>query len=105
MSNDKTEKSTSSSFGLFNDAKNDPIVQEKGKLVSDCMLQQMMFTVAGVGVGLALYVRTKSFRNFVIPATLGTIGDSINGYVGPCRTLIEDYNNAVKAVSNKKSNE
>lgn len=37
-------------------------IHKKGIELSDCMLSQSMFTIAGVGIGTALGVRTKSVR-------------------------------------------
>jgi hypothetical protein len=69
-------------------------VRAKGQLVSDCMLEQYGGTVLGVGVGMLLGLRTKSLRPFVVAITLGTGADFANGYLGPCKTLIEDYREA-----------
>lgn len=63
----------------------------KGVLVSDCMLSQMLFTTVGVGVGLAIGLQKKSLRSFVIWASIGTVGDLIYGYNGPCKDHIKEF--------------
>ena len=66
-------------------------LQEKGKLSSACMLQQSMFTVVGVGAGLALALRTKNIKPFLLGAFGGTVGDYSYGLFYACKGVIEDY--------------
>ena len=69
--------------------KNDIVA--KGGAVTTCMLDTSMFTVLGVGTGLALFLRTKVVRHFVIATAVGTCTDLFVGYYGTCRPLREDY--------------
>lgn len=102
MSSEETNQPPSTPS--FTDVKKHPEVQRKGQIVSDCMLGQYWLTVAGLGVGLGLYVKNKSLRQFLVAGSAGTVGDLIAGYTGPCRLLIKDYNATVKALSEKKEN-
>ena len=66
-------------------------LQEKGKVSSACMLQQSMFTVVGVGVGLALGLRSKNIKPFLLATFTGTVGDYSYGLLYACKDVIEDY--------------
>ena len=66
-------------------------VATKGAAVTSCMLDTSMFTVLGVGTGLAICLRTKSKRHFVYATAIGTVSDLFVGYYGSCRPLREDY--------------
>jgi hypothetical protein len=80
-----------------NDAPNSQIInrreilQQKGKLVSKCMLEQFYGTTLGVAVGLIFGVRQRNLRPFVVAITLGTFGDYIYGYNTGCKSYIDDY--------------
>jgi len=78
------------------------VMEEKGKLVSDCMLGQYFATAAGVGIGLAMGMQRRNVRPFLVFATAGTVMDFVHGYTGPCRTLIEEFNVAVKEVEEER---
>jgi hypothetical protein len=71
-------------------------VRQKGRLVSDCLLDQSMLTVVGLGMGLAIYMQTRKFPHFFVPVMLGTGGDIVVGYYG-CRPIIEDFKKAKRA--------
>lgn len=73
------------------------ILKEKGKLVSDCMLEQYFGTAAGVGIGLAIGLQRRNVKPFLLVATAGSLMDYVHGYIGPCSSLIEDYNLAKKS--------
>ena len=66
-------------------------LQEKGRLSSACMLQQSMFTVVGVGIGLAFGLRSKNVKPFLLGAFGGTLGDYGYGILYACKSVIEDY--------------
>ena len=68
----------------------------KGRLVSECMLSNSMFTIGGVAIGTFLGLRKKHLRPFVYAITFGTFADLLYGYTGNCRALIDDYNRAMK---------
>jgi len=70
--------------------------KSKGQLVSACVLQQSMFTFAGVGVGLALGLQRRNLRPFVYCVTAGTLSDAIYAYMFVCRSVIADYQAAVQ---------
>jgi len=69
-------------------------LKSQGQLVSACMLQQSMFTFAGVGIGLAFGLQRRNLRPFVISVTLGTIADATYAYMFSCRGIIDDFNKA-----------
>jgi len=80
-------------------------LKEKGKRISDCMLEQYFGTAAGVGIGLAVGLQRRNVKPFLIIATCGSLMDYVHGYVGPCSGLIEDYNAAKRSMeSEQKSN-
>jgi hypothetical protein len=56
-------------------------------------MENSMFTVVGVGVGLAIGLQTKNLKLFILCSTFGTFGDVVYGYSFNCRPLIDDYNN------------
>ena len=66
-------------------------VSEKGILVSQCMLDNSLYTVLSVGIGLAVFMRTKSKRHFIYSISLGTFADLCVGFYGTCRPLREDF--------------
>jgi hypothetical protein len=66
-------------------------VSEKGILVSKCMLDNSLYTVLSVGIGLAIFMRTKSKRHFIYSISLGTFTDLCVGFYGTCRPLREDF--------------
>lgn len=67
-----------------------------GKLLSACMLQQSMFSFAGVGIGLALGIHRKNLRPFIICISAGTLADATYGYHYACKEIIKDYNESIK---------
>ena len=67
------------------------LLQEKGTVSSACMLQQSMFTVVGVGAGLALALKMKNIRPFLLGAFGGTVGDYSYGLLYACKDVLEDY--------------
>jgi hypothetical protein len=73
----------------------------KGRLVSECMLSNSYFTIAGVAVGTYLGIRRKHLRPFVYAITFGTLADLIYGYTNSCRTILDDYDKAKLALSPK----
>lgn len=77
------------------------LLKEKGKLVSDCMLEQYFGTAAGVGIGLAIGLQRRNVKPFLIIASAGSLMDYVHGYIGPCSSLIEDYNLAKKSLDNE----
>lgn len=66
-------------------------VSSKGILVSQCVLDNNVYTVLGVLSGIGIFYKTKSKRHFVIAITIGTAADVITGYYGTCRVLRDDY--------------
>lgn len=78
------------------------ILKEKGKLVSDCMLEQYFGTAAGVGIGLAIGLQSRNVKPFLIIASAGSLMDYVHGYIGPCSSLIEDFNLAKLSAENDK---
>jgi hypothetical protein len=68
-----------------------------GRMVSDCMLSNSWFTIAGVAIGTFLGVRRKNLRPFVYAITAGTAADLFYGYTGNCRRIIDDYEKAKKS--------
>ena len=64
-------------------------VSSKGILVSQCVLDNNVYTVLLSGIGI--FYKTKSKRHFVIAITIGTAADVITGYYGTCRVLRDDY--------------
>jgi|TARA_B110000090_G_scaffold161286_1_gene177942 hypothetical protein len=74
----------------------DPKVVRQGELLSACMLQQSMFTVVGVGIGLAVGLQRKNLRPFVAWSMMGTLGDMGYGYLHACRPIIEEYEECKK---------
>jgi hypothetical protein len=73
-------------------------VNEKGRLLSDCMLGQHICTVIGVGIGLAIFSQRRQIKNFFLPVFVGTAGDLFIGYTGPCRTQAEEFEAAKAAL-------
>ena len=67
----------------------------KGKLVAACMLQQSMFTFAGVGIGLALGLQRRNLRPFIYCISAGTLADATYGYQVACKDIIRDYNQSI----------
>lgn len=65
-----------------------------GTAVSDCMLEQMVGTTAGVAAGLALGYHRKSLRPFVYCITAGTVVDVYLGYSGSCKDKIREFDAA-----------
>jgi hypothetical protein len=76
-------------------------VKRLAQEVSNCMLSQYFGTAAGLGIGLAAGIQRKSLRLFVISITFGTFADWVHGYTGPCRTMIQDFNYAKKALDDQ----
>lgn len=66
-------------------------------MVSECMLSNSWFTIAGVAVGTFLGVRKKNLRPFVYSITAGTFADLLYGYTGNCRAILDDYEKAKKS--------
>lgn len=66
-------------------------ISKKGVLVSQCMLDNSLYTVLGVFAGVAIFSRTRIKRHFVIAITAGTFADLLIGYHGTCRPLREDF--------------
>lgn len=66
-------------------------VTDKAILVSKCMLDNSLYTVLSVGIGLAVFMRTKSKRHFIYSISLGTFADLCIGFYGTCRPLREDF--------------
>ena len=66
-------------------------VRRKGEVSSACMLQQSMATVTGVGIGLALGLRAKSVKPFLLTSFLGTAADLGYGSLYACRELLEEF--------------
>ncbi|KAJ1421687.1 hypothetical protein B484DRAFT_399391 [Ochromonadaceae sp. CCMP2298] len=73
----------------------------KGSLVSECMLSNSFFTIAGVAVGTYLGIRKKHLRPFVYSITFGTLADLVYGYTNSCRTVLDDYETAKLALTPK----
>ena len=68
-----------------------------GRKVSNCILENSMCLVVGLGIGTALSIQRRNLRPFVMGCTIGTMCDMAYGYCIVCRPLIDDYNKAVKA--------
>lgn len=66
-------------------------ISKKGILVSQCMLDNSLYTVLGVCSGVAIFSKTRVKRHFVIAITAGTFADLFIGYHGTCRPLREDF--------------
>jgi hypothetical protein len=66
-------------------------ISKKGVLVSQCMLDNSLYTVLGVCSGVAIFSKTRIKRHFVIAITAGTFADLVIGYFGTCRPLREDF--------------
>lgn len=62
----------------------------KGKLVSECLLNNSMFTIVGVAAGTVIGIRRKGFRPLVEYSLIGTMGDLYYGYRFKCVDVIED---------------
>ena len=90
---------------VSNEKKDEPppvlSIQSKGQLVAACMLQQSMFTFAGVGIGLALGLQRRNLRPFVIAVTAGTVADAVYGSLVACRPVLDDYRKSVAAAAGK----
>lgn len=82
---------------MVEEAKKVPVLS-KGKLVAACMLQQSMFTFAGVGIGLALGLQRRNLRPFIICISAGTLADATYGYQYACKEIIRDYNQSIVSV-------
>ena len=67
-------------------------VRAKGELASACMLQQSFATVIGVAVGLAIGLRTKSVKPFLLTSISGTAADLAVGSFYACRSELDDFN-------------
>lgn len=65
-----------------------------GTTASDCMLEQMVGTTAGVAAGLVLGYYRRSLRPFVFCITAGTVLDVYLGYSGNCKDKIKEYDAA-----------
>jgi hypothetical protein len=65
-----------------------------------CIMQQSMGAVIGGGMGIATFAATKNIRPFFILATTGLVADYAYGYMGPCSSLVEEYNLTVEAYKN-----
>jgi hypothetical protein len=78
-------------------------VKAKGELASACMLQQSMATVTGVAVGLALGLRAKSVKPFLVTSFAGTAADLGYGSMYACRDMIEAHSAAKKAWIEEKA--
>jgi hypothetical protein len=68
-----------------------------GRKVSNCILENSMCLVVGLGIGTALSIQRRNLRPFVMGCTIGTMCDMAYGYCIVCRPLIDDYNKALKA--------
>ena len=81
-----------------------------GEKLSACMLQQSMCTVVGVASGLAIALRTKNMKHFLVCTVLGTLSDFLYGGMIACTDIIDQYraceNFSMKAKKNsdEKSN-
>jgi len=64
---------------------------KKGRLVSECMLSNSIFTVIGVGIGCYFGLKRKHLRPFVYSISFGTLADMLYGYTNSCRAVIDDY--------------
>jgi len=77
--------------------------KSKGQLVAACMLQQSMFTFAGVGIGLAVGLHRRNLRPFVVAVTVGTVADAVYGSLIACRPVIDDYRKSVAAAQSSEA--
>mmetsp|Transcript_156 Transcript_156/g.190 ORF Transcript_156/g.190 Transcript_156/m.190 type:complete len:116 (+) Transcript_156:152-499(+) len=66
----------------------------RGRLVSNCLLEQSTYTIVGVLGGLAIFYKTRKMRHFAIAAGAGTFSDCFVGFYGNCRPLIAEYETA-----------
>jgi hypothetical protein len=71
-------------------------LKEKQIAVSNCMLEQTMGTVVGVGAGLAYGLSVKKLLPFVLITTAGSAADLAYGYYHACTDVIDDFNAAKK---------
>jgi len=62
-----------------------------GERLSACMLQQSMFTVVGVAAGMAISLRTKNTKYFILTSLMGTSADFLYGGMVECREIIDQY--------------
>lgn len=67
---------------------------ELAKGVSECMLKQSLFTIAGIGLGAGIGYRTKNFGPLIIASGVGTCMDFIYGQGFSCRAEIQELNKA-----------
>jgi len=73
------------------------------------MLGNSIFTVIGVGSGMALALKNRGtgksvWRPFIIATSFGALGDITYGYTGNCRKLIDEFELAKKTFIESKGN-
>jgi hypothetical protein len=68
----------------------------KGQAVSECILGNSYFTIAGVVGGLALTRYRKGIHNYFICVSAGLFADLFYGVYGNCRVALEEYQLAKK---------
>ena len=73
-----------------------------GSLVGACLLNNIIFTTIGVGIGCAVGLQYKKARPIVYGIMFGTMGDMVYGYTYTCADLIRDLKKCEKALALEK---
>lgn len=96
---------TDTASGSSEEGRLKALISDKGKLVSDCLLERSSFTILGVVIGTILGVRRRHLRPLVSFSLLGTGADLIYGYGIVCDPLIRDLKASRAALERLKTRE
>ena len=73
--------------------------------MSECILSNNYFIVAGICYGIFRGRQRKSMRPLVAGTAIGQLGDLFYGYYGNCRKTIDDFNIVKKHYDLQNSSE